>query len=225
MENNLGLRLKAVLKEKGLTYQDLANMAGVTSSAVSQWITKNQIKGSNLNKACKALEISPNWLLTGKGMKEQSNIIIVDDRAQLLEGYISIPEYEINFGAGECFEPTFDEVCNSIPATYRKSFFEARGIDPKNCRRFHIKGDSMQPLIMDGDCVTVDCTPDQIIESNQVYAIIYSGTLRVKRLIKSLKTLTIKSENPIYPEEVLTSDEANELIKVIGRVIDRSGAI
>ena len=122
-------------------------------------------------------------------------------------------------------EPTYDEIEDSIPATFRLSFFTSRGINPKNCRRFHVIGDSMEPIIMSNDCITVDCSPIDHIENNQIYALYYEHSLKVKRLIKTFKSLIIHSENPAYPDEELTLEEADQLIHIIGRVIERSGSI
>ena len=83
----------------------------------------------------------------------------------------------------------------------------------------------MIPLINSGDYITVDCTPQDYIENNQIYALVFDHSLRVKRLIKSFKTLTIRSDNQIYPDEVLTLEEAAQMIHIIGKVIERSGSV
>ena len=83
----------------------------------------------------------------------------------------------------------------------------------------------MIPLINDGDYITVDCTPKDYIENNQIYALVFDHSLRIKRLIKSFKTLTIRSDNQIYPDEVLTLEEAAQMIHIIGKVIERSGSV
>ena len=155
------------------------------------------------------------------------NIISLDnaDSDKLPAGFVQIPEYKICFGAGEAEEPTYEEIQDCVPAYFRSSFFSDRGINPKNCRRFKVIGDSMIPLINSGDYITVDCTPKDYLENNQIYALVFDHSLRVKRLIKSFKTLTIRSDNPIYPDEVLTLEEAAQMIHIIGKVIERSGSV
>lgn len=67
-----GDRIKLVRKERGLTLDEVAKLAGKAGkSAVSQWendITKN-INGINLVNLAAALNVNPLWLLTGKVLK------------------------------------------------------------------------------------------------------------------------------------------------------------
>lgn len=174
-----------------------------------------------------ACNVSMDWLISGEGNMTKPNIISLDetDTDNLPSGFVQIPEYKVCFGAGEAAEPTYEEIQDCVPAYFRSSFFTARGINPKNCRRFKVIGDSMIPLINNGDYITVDCSPIDHIENNQIYAMVFDHSLRVKRLIKTFKNITIRSDNPIYQDEVLTLDEADELIHIIGKVIERSGSI
>ena len=82
----------------------------------------------------------------------------------------------------------------------------------------------MDPLIRAGDCILVDCANNQQIVDNSIYAIVYDHSLRVKRLIKTFKNLIIRSDNPTYKDEILTSEEANQII-IIGKVIERCGDV
>ena len=83
----------------------------------------------------------------------------------------------------------------------------------------------MSPLICDGDYILVDLTDNKEIQPNKVYCIGVEGNMRVKRLIRTIKGgLLIKSDNPQYPTEELSPEEASRLVVIIGRVIDRSGS-
>jgi len=214
------------LISKGFSQSDLAKIADVKPSSVFAWLSgKTQKISSDIAyRLAKETKVSLTWLSSGIGDPETSNVIVADDDVNNSE-YVTIKEYNICFGAGEAEEPTYDEIEDAESATYRRTFFERSKADPRYCRRFHVTGDSMEPLIQDGDCITVDCTPNQPIIDNHIYAIAYDHTLRVKRLIKKLKGLSIISDNPKYPPEELTPEEANQYIHIIGRVLDRSGRI
>ena len=83
----------------------------------------------------------------------------------------------------------------------------------------------MYPLICDGDYILVDLTDNKEIKPNKVYCIGVEGEMRVKRLLKTIKGgLLIKSDNPEFKDEELSAEEADRLVTIIGRVIERSGA-
>lgn len=222
-------RIQSAMDYAQINGKELSNLTGLTTAAISQYKTGKilTLNAMAAQKIADALGVNVEWLVTGEGNMIKPNIISLDnaDSDKLPAGFVQIPEYKICFGAGEAEEPTYEEIQDCVPAYFRSSFFSERGINPKNCRRFKVIGDSMIPLINSGDYITVDCTPQDYIENNQIYALVFDHSLRVKRLIKSFKTLTIRSDNQIYPDEVLTLEEAAQMIHIIGKVIERSGSV
>lgn len=67
-----GQRIKNRRIEIGLTQKELGTRIGVRAPTVSDWEsdTIKEIDGSNLIKLSKALERSPDWILTGSTKKE-----------------------------------------------------------------------------------------------------------------------------------------------------------
>ena len=222
-------RIQSAMDYAKINGKELSVITGLTTAAISQYKTGKilTLNAMAAQKIADALGVNVEWLVTGEGNMIKPNIISLDnaDSDKLPAGFVQIPEYKICFGAGEAEEPTYEEIQDCVPAYFRSSFFSDRGINPKNCKRFKVIGDSMIPLINDGDYITVDCTPKDYIENNQIYALVFDHSLRIKRLIKSFKTLTIRSDNSIYPDEVLTLEEAAQLIHIIGKVIERSGSV
>ncbi len=222
-------RIQSAMDYAQINGKELSILTGLTTAAISQYKTGKilTLNAMAAQKIADALGVNVEWLVTGEGNMIKPNIISLDnaDSDKLPAGFVHIPEYKICFGAGEAEEPTYEEIQDCVPAYFRSSFFSDRGINPKNCKRFKVIGDSMIPLINSGDYITVDCTPKDYIENNQIYALVFDHSLRVKRLIKSFKTLTIRSDNSIYPDEVLTLEEAAQMIHIIGKVIERSGSV
>lgn len=222
-------RIQSAMDYAKINGKELSVITGLTTAAISQYKTGKilTLNAMAAQKIADALGVNVEWLVTGEGNMIKPNIISLDsaDSDKLPAGFVQIPEYKICFGAGDAEEPTYEEIQDCVPAYFRSSFFSDRGINPKNCRRFKVIGDSMIPLINDGDYITVDCTPKDYIENNQIYALVFDHSLRIKRLIKSFKSLTIRSDNSIYPDEVLTLEEAAQMIHIIGKVIERSGSV
>lgn len=222
-------RIQSAMDYAKINGKELSVITGLTTAAISQYKTGKilTLNAMAAQKIADALGVNVEWLVTGEGNMIKPNIISLDnaDSEKLPAGFVQIPEYKICFGAGEAEEPTYEEIQDCVPAYFRSTFFSDRGINPKNCKRFKVIGDSMIPLINDGDYITVDCTPKDYIENNQIYALVFDHSLRIKRLIKSFKSLTIRSDNPIYSDEVLTLEEAAQMIHIIGKVIERSGSV
>ena len=222
-------RIQSAMDYAQINGKELSILTGLTTAAISQYKTGKilTLNAMAAQKIADALGVNVEWLVTGEGNMIKPNIISLDnaDSDKLPAGFVQIPEYKICFGAGEAEEPTYEEIQDCVPAYFRSTFFSDRGINPKNCKRFKVIGDSMIPLINDGDYITVDCTPKDYIENNQIYALVFDHSLRIKRLIKSFKSLTIRSDNPIYSDEVLTLEEAAQMIHIIGKVIERSGSV
>jgi phage repressor protein C with HTH and peptisase S24 domain len=222
-------RIQSAMDYAQINGKELSVITGLTTAAISQYKTGKilTLNAMAAQKIADALGVNVEWLVTGEGNMIKPNIISLDsaDSDKLPAGFVQIPEYKICFGAGDAEEPTYEEIQDCVPAYFRSTFFSDRGINPKNCRRFKVIGDSMIPLINDGDYITVDCTPKNYIENNQIYALVFDHSLRIKRLIKSFKNLTIRSDNPIYSDEVLTLEEAAQMIHIIGKVIERSGSV
>ena len=226
--STLGERIAQRLNEVNMSQSELAKRVGVSRGAVYQWIaglTKN-LKSDVAQKTAEALEVSVEWLVTGKGTQSRSNVIALENEETPPDGFVQIPEFKINFGAGSCGEPTFEEIHDAAPATYRAEYFKHKGIKAKNCKRFVVEGDSMEPLILDGDRILVNCAPVDKIIDNHIYVFIYEDTLRVKRLAKLLDgSLLVRSENPSFKDAIISPEDAERFVHIIGEVIERSGSV
>lgn len=175
-------------------------------------------------KIAQALKISYIYLLTGTASRE---IEVYEDKDQPAAGMVSIPEYNVSFACGkDAAEASFEEEHNSRPVWYHRSFFDNLGINPKNCRRFVVSGDSMAPLINDGDTVLIDCTPGQKLIDGEIYGFWQAQNgLRVKRIyIPMGGGITIHSDNPRYEDEYYDDSESCNF-RLIGRVLERSGSV
>lgn len=69
MARDIGVRLRHARKLKGLSQYDLAKASGVKQASISQLETgiSRSFKGTTLVSFAQILEVSPDWLATGKG--------------------------------------------------------------------------------------------------------------------------------------------------------------
>ena len=223
------VRLSYAVKKTNLTNAEIARRADISPQLLNNWLKKedqDNLPAANLlTKLAEVLDVNPMWLISGIGLITKSNVTPLDNANKPSDDFVQIPEYNVVCGAGDCYEPTYEEISDIAPTIYRRDFFKRHGINYRQCKRLKVKGHSMEPLIMDGDCILVDCSPVARIDNGAVYALIYDDSLKVKRLIKDFNQLIIKSDNKDYPDITIPTEEANQKIFIVGRVIERSGTI
>lgn len=221
-------RLSALMTQRGVSIGQLANATGRSRQSVSYWKTgRNEPTADVLVIIADVLKTSPIWLKTGEGEGKTESVVIAEDIKDD-ENFVFIPEYKLSFGcsSGGCTAPEWIEQPDGQGA-YRRDFFQARHINPKNCRRARAEGDSMEPLICDGDAVLfVEEPKGTPVRDGHIYALRYGGALKIKRLYRKANgDLIIRSDNAKYPDEVIPNTMTDDLIQIYGPVIERSGAI
>lgn len=81
-------------------------------------------------------------------------------------------------------------------------------------------GESMLPFIHDKDKLIVEHFENGQIKDNKIYVFCYKDEIFVKRLIKNVKELIIKSDNPdpMYRPIIIEKEEMND-VRVIGQIV------
>lgn len=229
--STLGGRLQYALDARGVAKKSLAEALGTRTTVINRWIRTSTISDVFAKRVCQELNISTDWLVHGKGAPPlKSNVVVIEnDQMKLPDDTISVPEYHVSICCGGgAYEPTFEKVQNSLPAFYRRSWCDAKGVDPKYLVRLKAVGDSMMPLINEGDFILIDTSPSAKLYKypNKIYAFFYEDLLMVKRIIRLEDgSIELTSDNPNYSPVKLTVDEFSNRISIIGRVIERSGSI
>ena len=228
MTMELKERMSLAISRAGKTKTDVARACGVSRPAVSKWCTggSKDITGAAAIKVAAYLGVNAEWLLSGRGemVDGEGNVgaFYADD--EIPKGYVAVPECQVEGGAGDCGEPAPDEVEDAKSALYREDWFKEHGVKVEHCKRLKVRGNSMAPILFDGDAIRCDCTPGQRVQAGKIYAFCFGNGLRVKRLYPKLNGgLLVKSENPDEPSEEILPDEMT-MFNLIGRVIDRSGS-
>lgn len=211
-------------KDPSKSKTGLAKACNVRAASVSDWFS-GKTKSLSFESAVAAamyLDVSTVWLASGEGEMHSRTVEAFDEYDEFDDDeFVEIPEYRASCSAGPGCPVIYEEISDSIKARYRRSWFQARGINPNNCKRFKVHGTSMEPFLWDGDTILVDCSPQDVI-SGKTYAFMLYGEMRVKVLYPLLLGLLVRSLNPDVPDEKLNHEELETFI-LIGRVRDRSG--
>jgi phage repressor protein C with HTH and peptisase S24 domain len=108
-----------------------------------------------------------------------------------------------------------------VKLRFRAESLRRKGIDPASARVVYVRGDSMEPLMSDGDQIMFD-TSRTAIRDGELYVIRVDADEMVKRLHKRPgDRVVVQSENPAFaPYKVSLADPA---FAVLGQVVWRAG--
>jgi len=115
-----------------------------------------------------------------------------------------------------------DEDRTSGAATFDPGLLARLGVRPDAAAEIRARGDSMAPLIEDGDLMLVDERDRRVRDQPAVFVIRLDGVLLVKRVACDGAMLRITSDNPAA---TAIPPQAPDVIDVIGRVVWLSRAL
>ncbi|MBM2293809.1 helix-turn-helix transcriptional regulator [Sulfitobacter pseudonitzschiae] len=127
-----------------------------------------------------------------------------------------IPVYDVAASAGHGMIPEYEAQTHSLafPPDYLRKLTSS---NPQNLAIFSVKGDSMEPTLLDDDVVMLD-TSKVSLSFDGLFVLRFDDALHVKRVGRSSKKghVTILSDNAsIYPPlEILARD-----VQPVGKVL------
>lgn len=219
---SIGKRIDTRLNQINWRDSELARRAGVPRSTISR-IVSGEIKSPRaevLEALSKALNVSIDWLVTGKESKsKQIAEFINNELLNKNEDVIEIPQFDIRASMGDGANvPSFQQPV--ITVTVAKDFFEKQGITIISSAKLSIIngfGDSMEGTFNDGDPVVVDHSISKVVNDG-IYVFTLGDQLFLKRLQILPSGVRMISDNPKYPPYDIRDEELKGLI-VHGKVL------
>lgn len=208
-------RLKEAMQNEGVGLSGLSRATGVSTAAVKKWVDglTLQPKYEDVISACKALKVTPEWLMDGVEAVPQ----IVDDDEE--SGSVTLEMVDIKGSCGFGIA-NWESVPHIRKIQVSRSWFEQNfpyaNID--SIKVITAAGDSMEPLIRDRDAVFLDISDTELLREG-VYALLMDGELYIKRLQRMPRqALRLKSDNAVYDPIDIPADSDIE-VRIIGRVV------
>lgn len=211
-------RFNLALQKANFTGAQLAEKTNLSAGAISHWRTgRRDIQSYEAaSKVAEALNISTDWLMYGKGSPEEKFKAVTSN-------YTTIPYKRITFQCGEGYEPSFEDQLDETFIKLENKFFVDNQVSPNHCICVKAEGDSMEPLIYNGEYVVIDQNERTNIREGKVYAFGVQGKMRIKRLYPKIDgSLVIKSENKSFEDDHVPPELMDSVV-IIGRVIARIG--
>lgn len=128
-----------------------------------------------------------------------------------------MPRYDVQASMGNGAVVHSEQVVDHL--AFRETWVRTElGTIPSNLILISAIGDSMEPTLRAGDLLLIDRSAASV-KQDAIYAFSTNGELKVKRMqLKLDGSLIVKSDNPQYEVDVLTSDKSADL-KIVGRVV------
>ena len=199
-ENKFKELVKAAAENKAV---DLAKRAGVPQSTLSMFLSGAR-SGMQLASVGKIIDAIGAELVLPKETEVMETP---------LRDYIFVPKVTAVAGAGASFE--VDDTTTGLYA-FRREFLNREHIHTTNLVMRQVRGDSMEPLIREGDTVLVDQT-DTTPEDGKIYVLRIDDALMVKRMEKIPGGWKVKSDNPERGCYDLRGEELDSMY-IFGRV-------
>ncbi|EOC8659431.1 S24 family peptidase [Acinetobacter baumannii] len=202
-----------LLEASGMSQEETAKAIDEFPQTITNWKKRGVSKAGALKAAAK-FGVAANWILTGEGKKEESNITKVvewDTDTPLDNDEVEIPFYKevlVSCGSGSLAEMVGNE---TRKLRLSKATLRQYGVDPSNAYALTAFGNSMSPVINNGATVYVDVGRTRIVDG-KIYAINHGGLFKFKYLYRLPKGgVKIVSENKEeYPDEYLTAEDIME---------------
>ena len=203
-------KLFELARERGNSLAALSRMLGRNASYLQQYITKGSPR--------KLEEVDRRRLAQFFGVAE-AELGAPEEKSLAAAGdWVDVPRLPLEASAGPgavgAEELPFDAF------RFSRRWLREQGLDPAMLSSIRVMGESMDPLLRDGDEILVDRTPRPFREG--VHVVRLGEALHVK-LLQAVPPdrLRLISKNAAYePVEVAMSD-----VDVVGRVVWKGGRL
>lgn len=208
-ENKIDALIKRILNATGISSQsELANELEINRSGITHARNKNKIPDKWILKLYRKFGFNPKWIESGIG-----NVFIHTQSNDDIE-FKSIPKVAARLSAGtgsfECEEDITDYL------SFQTRWLANKG-SANHMVAMEVFGQSMEPVIREGDTVLIDQSQKNIL-AGAIYAVGVEDTILVKRLEKHPNKLVLCSDNKDY-EPIYLDREDTDKVRIIGKVV------
>lgn len=154
------------------------------------------------------------FLVFGKSLVDGEAVTIMDKPVD--DNFIYIPKVEARPAAGNgSFESSDNEVGLY---SFRADWIRRMG-NPKNMVLMDVVGDSMTPVILDGDTILLDQSKTDLLP-NKIFAVRVEDLIYLKYIDMEPGKFILRSHNPDYPPIYVDTEYLHDTsFQILGRAI------
>jgi phage repressor protein C with HTH and peptisase S24 domain len=202
-------RLIELAAQRHTSLAALSRMLGRNSSYLQQFVSKGSPR---------KLEEEDRRKLADFFAVSEAELGAPEDRGEARGDYVEIPRLPLEASAGPGATAAQEIPFDSF--RFSRRWLREQGLEPGQLSAIRVMGDSMDPLLRDGDEILVDRSPRPFREG--VHVVRLGEALHVK-LLQAVPPARLRliSKNPAYePVEVEMAD-----VDVVGRVVWKGGRL
>lgn len=213
-------RLLELATQQGLSLSALSAFIGRNSTYLQQFVRKGsprKLEEQDRRKLAEFLGVNEAELGAPEYNSSDVSSTLAGKRARR-ETWLDIPRLAVEASAGPGAIGSVDEEIGAL--RFSSAWLRREGFDPGNLSAILVAGDSMEPLLRDGDEILVDRTARPLRDG--VHVVRVGDTLMVKRVQAGVPgRIVLESQNPAYRPIELAPGE----VEIVGRVVWKSGRL
>jgi len=201
-------RLLELASERGVSLAQLSSMIGRNSSYLQQFVRKGSPR---------KLEENDRAMLARFFAVAEAELGGAEEKSSESD-WIDVPRLPLGASAGPGAAMESERPIGVL--RFARSWLRRQGLEPQRLSAITVEGDSMEPVLRDGDEILVDVTPRALRDG--IHVVRVDGMLLVKRLETGRPGLVVlRSANPAYDPIELAARE----LAVVGRVVWKGGRL
>lgn len=210
-------RLLELARARGASLAGLSELIGRNASYLQQFIRKGsprKLEEQDRRRLAQFFGVDEGEL----GVTEEKSYDSYPNRSQAEPEWVAVPRLDIGASAGPGAMALSEQPFDSLRFSQR--WLREHGLEGAQLSAITVQGDSMEPLLRDGDEILVDRTPRPFRDG--VHVVRLGETLMVKRVASARQgMLALLSQNLAYPPVEVAAEE----VAIIGRVVWKGGRI
>lgn len=216
---SIGDRIKQLRGQE--SRKALGSKIGIDQATIMRYENNQRLPDTEfVAKLCRLYNVSTDWLIYGDSTAFSVDVsgyqVGLTEVKEGDEVYpVPVISGQLSAGAGIVIEDI------EIKRYMKIDIEDARALGlPKNLRAMVVKGDSMEPIILDNDLVLFDISKKEIWPG-KIYAVAFDGYVYIKRIVAEPGKWILKSDNKQYSDITINLHDEHEVdsIKVLGRAV------
>ena len=213
-------RLLELSQQRGVSLARLSDMLGRNASYLQQFIRKGsprKLEEGDRRTLATFFGVAEEEL-GGGGESSQENSYAQTRMRRDPGDWVDVPRLDIGASAGPGALPLSEQAFDAF--RFSRRWLAEQGLEGAQLVAITVEGDSMEPLLRNGDEILIDRAPRAFRDG--VHVVRLGDTLMVKRVAQAgAGRFALLSQNLAYPPVEVSAEE----MEVIGRVVWKGGRI
>lgn len=209
-------RLLALSQARGVSLASLSELLGRNPSYLQQFIRKGsprKLEEEDRATLARFLGVGEEEL-----REAQENSYVKAPKRQDEAEWVEVPRLDLGAAAGAGRVPGAEAAFDTF--RFSRRWLEEQGLARAELSAIRVEGDSMEPLLNDGDEILVDRAPRAFRDG--IHVVRLGDTLMVKRVASAGPgRVALLSQNFAYPPVEVAAEE----VVIIGRVVWKGGRV